>query len=93
MSKDDLGASHTNPAPLEPEWLRVDASVKFCSLSRSLLYENFDTSGGPIKTAVIRKRGALRGVRLVSVDSLRKFIKSHAVSSDSDNTENEGSQK
>ena len=78
MSLEEIGARHTNTVPLEAEWIRVDASVKFSSLSRSLLYENFDSSGGPIKTAVIRKRGALRGVRLVNVASLRDFIESYA---------------
>ena len=80
MSKHELGATSTNTIPLEAEWIRVDAAVRFSSLSRSLLYENFDTSGGPIKTAVIRKRNALRGVRLVNLESLRDFILSHASS-------------
>lgn len=59
---------------IDPEWLRVPDSVKFSGLSRSLLYNNFDIAGGKIVTRCIRQRNKVRGVRLVNVDSLRKFI-------------------
>lgn len=59
---------------IDPEWLRVPDSVKFSGLSRSLLYNNFDIAGGKILTRCVRQRNKIRGVRLVNVDSLRKFI-------------------
>lgn len=61
-----------------PEWARIPLSVSLSGVSRSLLYENFDTNGGPIRTATIKKRGALRGIRLVHVPSLISWISSQA---------------
>jgi hypothetical protein len=47
-------------------------------VSRSTLYANFDMTGGKIKTASIRKRGATRGIRMVSVPSLIAWLNSYA---------------
>lgn len=60
---------------VEAEFLRVPAASKFCGLSRSHLYELIKT--GQIKSACIRRRGALRGVRLISRASLVEFVNSH----------------
>ena len=55
-----------------PEWLRPkDACLRF-SISRSWLYERL--AEGQIKSTCIRRRGAVRGVRLISRDSLAEFI-------------------
>lgn len=59
----------TDPAP---RWLRVSAAVKYSGISRSLLYELLQS--GKIESRVLRKRGALRGIRLVSVASIDTFI-------------------
>lgn len=57
---------------LKPEWLRIPESVKVSGIGRSLLYERLAT--GEIKSAVVKKRGAVRGIRLVNYDSLMAFI-------------------
>jgi hypothetical protein len=66
------------PKSSGPEWLRLPAPGKRCphsGLSRSTL--NALTIPGPandnrppVKSVVLRKRGALRGIRLISYDSL-----------------------
>ena len=72
-------------APTEnvrPEWLRLPAPgtrCRFTGLSRSTLNEL--TIAGPandgmppVKSVVLRKRGALRGIRLISYDSLMHYL-------------------
>lgn len=60
------------------EWARIPLACSISGLSRSTLYAHFDISGGGIKTASIRKRGATRGIRLVSLSSLSEFVASFA---------------
>ncbi len=60
------------------DWARIPAACSIASLSRSTLYGNFDISGGAIKTASIRKRGATRGIRMVNVPSLLAWLDSFA---------------
>jgi hypothetical protein len=69
-----------HPATNQPrsDWARIPAACAIASLSRSTLYANFDTAGGAIKTASIRRRGATRGVRMVSVPSLLAWLDSFA---------------
>lgn len=65
-----------------PEWLRLPAPgarCRFTGLSRSTLNEL--TIAGPandgvppVKSVVLRKRGALRGIRLISYDSLMHYL-------------------
>lgn len=57
---------------VEAEFLRVPAAAKLSGLSRSHLYELLKT--GEVKSACIRRRGALRGIRLIHRDSLTAFI-------------------
>lgn len=71
----------TNPSTstketLKPEWLRIPGAVQVSGLSRSLLYQAI--SSGEIKSSVIKKRGNVRGVRLISFDSLMQFIEAGA---------------
>ena len=72
-------------APLEttkPEWLRLPAPgarCRFTGLSRSTLNEltipgPANDSSPPVKSVVLRKRGALRGIRLISYDSLMQYL-------------------
>ena len=70
--KDDVGIIDELP----PKWLRVPKAVKYSGLSRSLLYEKI--TAHEIDSICIRKRGAIRGVRLVSVASIDAFLESHA---------------
>lgn len=66
----------------KPEWLRLPAPgnrCKFTGLSRSTLNELTipgPTNDGkpPVKSVVLRKRGALRGIRLISYDSLMNYL-------------------
>jgi hypothetical protein len=73
-------------APIEtttkPEWLRLPAPgarCRFTGLSRSTLNEltipgPANDGSPPVKSVVLRKRGALRGIRLISYDSLMRYL-------------------
>ena len=56
----------------QPEWLRIPDARKYFGVTRSWLYERLKT--GEIVSRSLRKRGAMRGIRLVSRDSLAAFI-------------------
>lgn len=66
----------------KPEWLRLPAPgsrCRFTGLSRSTLNEltiagPANDGSPPVKSVVLRKRGALRGIRLVSYDSLMGYL-------------------
>ncbi|MEO7412397.1 MAG: hypothetical protein ABIZ81_03490 [Opitutaceae bacterium] len=68
----------------KPEWLRLPAPGKRCphtGLSRSTLNElvvsgPFNDYKPPVKSVVLRKRGALRGIRLINYDSLMDYLDS-----------------
>lgn len=64
-------ASHQAKQPIKPEWLRIQEAVRVFGISRSSLYEMI--AAGSIKSTVLRKRGALRGIRILSFDSLAEF--------------------
>ena len=77
MNADGLNPKAPGPhvrKDIKPEWLRVGEAVHYSSISRTLLYELLNE--GKIESRLLRKRGCLRGIRLVSVDSLETFIKS-----------------
>ena len=66
----------------KPEWLRLPAPgtrCRFTGLSRGTLNEltlpcRANDHKPPVKSVVIRKRGAVRGIRLVSYDSLMHYL-------------------
>lgn len=67
-------------AQAKPEWLRLPKPgtlCPFCGLSRTALYTL--CKDGKIKSVVLRKRGASRGIRLLEWVSLFSFINSLAV--------------
>lgn len=71
------------PNGTRPEWIRLPKSGRcpFTGLSRSKLYDLVgDTEANghrpPVKSVVVRKRGAMRGVRLISYDSLMAYLAS-----------------
>ncbi|MEO7100276.1 MAG: hypothetical protein ABI162_13010 [Luteolibacter sp.] len=72
------GEDHPGATQPQSEWARIPAASSIASVSRSTLYANFDISGGAIKTASIRKRGATRGIRMVNVPSLLAWLNSYA---------------
>jgi hypothetical protein len=66
----------------KPEWLRLPAPgarCRYTGLSRSTLNELTipgPANGGtpPVKSVVLRRRGALRGIRLINYDSLMAYL-------------------
>lgn len=78
MPPDDgaQNVANTNAA-VRPEWIRLPKEGKscpHCGLSRSYLANLLRTQA--VKSKVIRHPGAIRGVRLVSYDSLMAYIRS-----------------
>lgn len=73
-------------AAIKPEWLRLPAPGSRCpftGLSRSTLNEltipgPANDGHPPVKSSVLRKRGAMRGIRLISYDSLMSHLESLA---------------
>lgn len=57
---------------LRPAWIRVPLAMHLFGISRSSLYELI--AENKIKSASIRKRNALRGIRLINVDSLEEYL-------------------
>jgi hypothetical protein len=53
-------------------WLRVPEAVRTRGISRSMLYELIFTR--VIKSALLRKPGNSRGIRLISAESLDAYI-------------------
>ena len=79
-----------HPATNQPQsdWARIPTAQAISGVGRSTLYANFDISGGAIKTASIRRRGATRGIRMVSVPSLLAWLNSYAEYDHSVSSEN-----
>ena len=69
-----------------PEWIRLPQPgqrCRFTGLSRSTLNElciDSPVNGykAPVKSIVLKKRGAMRGIRLISYDSLMAHLESLA---------------
>lgn len=57
---------------IKPEWVRIPEAVRCFGLSRSSLYELI--SANTIQSTALKKRGAVRGIRLISYDSLASYI-------------------
>jgi len=68
------GLSKDNTSFIEPEFLRVKGVEKMFGLKRGKLYALIRE--GAVISKSLRTRGTIRGVRLVSVDSLRNYINS-----------------
>lgn len=61
---------------IEKIWIRVGDAVTLSGISRSGLYELFDSKGGPVKTSNLKSKGKTRGIRLINKLSLLEFIES-----------------
>ena len=59
-------------APPIPEYIRPHQVEKYFSVSRSTLYRLLGQ--GVIASKSIRREGNVRGIRLVSTESIRAFI-------------------
>ncbi len=58
-------------------WVRLPKpKSRFCGLSRTTILELCET--GAVKSTLIRKRHAMRGIRLVYVPSLLRFLDANA---------------
>lgn len=76
----------SSAATIKPEWVRLPAPGRRCpftGLSRSTLNEltipgPANDGEPPVKSVVLRKRGALRGIRLISYDSLMAHLENLA---------------
>ena len=60
------------PGLFKPEWLRIPDAVRLYGIGRSSLYELI--AEGKIKSVCLRQRGSTRGIRLLSADSLSRYI-------------------
>ncbi len=60
------------PVDTRPEWIRIPVAVKLFGISRTKLYELIGE--GKIKSVSLRKRGQIRGTRLLSYDSLNDYL-------------------
>jgi hypothetical protein len=69
-------SNHMSDGRIDPEWIRVPQVVARFNWSRSKTYELI--SDGQIKSISLRRRNGVRGIRLVSVDSIRSFLESLA---------------
>ena len=77
MDAPNILQTSANTAPVavinfRPEWLRIPDAIKLYGIGRSSLYELM--AEGKIKTALLRQRGSVRGIRLLSADSLSRYI-------------------
>ncbi len=69
-------AGHQFNNNLKPEWIRVPQAVRLFGLSRSAIYEWI--AAEKIKSTCLKKRGALRGIRIINYDSLAAVVEQAA---------------
>ncbi|MFN0128009.1 MAG: hypothetical protein ACKV19_15120 [Verrucomicrobiales bacterium] len=63
---------------LETEWVRLPLpGQRLEGLGRSYLYELI--TQGRIRSYALKKRGAVRGIRLIHLPSLREYIENSAL--------------
>lgn len=76
------GVASRTTETIKPEWLRLPAPgarCRYTGLSRSTLNEltipgPANDGRPPVKSVVLRQRGALRGIRLINYDSLMNYL-------------------
>ncbi len=61
---------------ITPEWIRVSEACQFARVSKPVIYDWMNR--GLIKNFSSRERGQIKGTRLISFDSLKRFIESRA---------------
>jgi hypothetical protein len=67
--------------PPEETWIRgphPKGRCRYTGLPRTTLFELVERSRGKIKTVLLKKPGAIRGVRLIHLGSLQKYLSSLA---------------
>jgi hypothetical protein len=60
---------------IKPHWLKILDSVRYSSLSRSLLYEKIES--GEIRSVCLRAKDKTRGTRLIYRPSLDAYLFKH----------------
>ena len=78
-----LTATPATDQPTKPEFIRLPlpgGRCRYTGLSRTTLCELAIPSATndfrpPVKSVLIRKRGALRGIRLINFDSLLEYLR------------------
>ncbi len=68
--------TNKNNDQIGSDWATVAQICSRYPIGKTLLYSYMDINGGKIKTANLKKIGAVRGKRLVSVLSISNFIES-----------------
>lgn len=66
----------TTSPDVKPEWYRIPDATRVSGIGRSLLYQYIKE--GKIKSACLRKRNSIRGIRLINADSLSELVESFA---------------
>jgi hypothetical protein len=62
------------PVESDREWARLKDAIRLFGIGRATLYSWI--AEGRVKSACIRKKHAIRGIRLINVASLRSVIES-----------------
>jgi hypothetical protein len=62
--------------PVQPKWGSVKAATQYSGIPRYRIFEL--VAEGQIRSAVLKRRGQLRGRRLIDLKSLDDFIARHA---------------
>ncbi len=63
--------------PVIAEWVRIPDAIRMFGIKRTKLYDLI--KAGAIRSACPRKRGCIRGCRIIFADSLRAFLEASAV--------------
>ena len=71
-NKSELGDDNTNF--IQPEFIRVKGVEKMFGIKAGTVYQLI--RNGMIDSKLLRNRGTIRGIRLISVDSVRDYINS-----------------
>jgi hypothetical protein len=57
-----------------PKWFRIPAACAYSGMSRAKLYQLM--TEGQLKSICVRKKGNIRGLRLISAEGLDAFLES-----------------
>lgn len=67
---------------LAQEWWRVNEACGYMRCTKPVLYRLLNA--GLVKSVSLKQRGQTKGLRLVSVDSLKSFLNSRATGGDTE---------
>lgn len=74
---ESASSASTHAAQSKPEFIRLPKSGQRCSwtgMSRASLNELVLGSGAPVRSVVLRRDGASRGIRLIYLESLLHYL-------------------